>query len=115
MSSIRNGFLYEYFHEEHYDVPTMTALRQGRYKLVRYPSHPAWTELFDLRADPYETNNLARDPSARGLARHPSNVLTEKKTFFRYGFRVMRTCALGAVAQRPSNVRSGARLPPHGA
>ena len=29
--------------------------------------HEEWTELFDLRADPYETRNLYRDPAHAGL------------------------------------------------
>jgi hypothetical protein len=36
-------------------------------KLIQYPGHPEWTELFDLGNDPYETKNLANDPNASDL------------------------------------------------
>jgi hypothetical protein len=36
-------------------------------KLITYPGHEDWTELYDLSADPYETKNLVRDASASGL------------------------------------------------
>jgi len=58
----RKDFLYEYFRHKRYPVPTMFAVRTETEKLVRYPAHPSWEELFDLRADPYETRNLAADP-----------------------------------------------------
>lgn len=40
------------------------AIRDDRWKLIRYP-HVDQTQLFDLRADPDETNNLANDPAQR--------------------------------------------------
>ena len=36
-------------------------------KLIKYPGYEHWTELFDLKADPYETKNLATDPAAKPL------------------------------------------------
>jgi arylsulfatase A-like enzyme len=42
-------------------------VRTSNAKLIKYPGHDAWTELFDLAADPYETKNLARDPAHRDL------------------------------------------------
>jgi arylsulfatase A-like enzyme len=38
------------------------AVRDDRWKLIRYPQVNA-TQLFDLAADPDETNNLASDPA----------------------------------------------------
>ena len=64
----RQSFLAEYFQENGYpQTPTMVALRTTRAKLIRYAGHDDWTELFDLAADPYETRNLARDPTHRDL------------------------------------------------
>ena len=37
------------------------ALRDDRWKLIRYPEVDR-TQLFDLKADPFETTNLAGDP-----------------------------------------------------
>jgi len=35
--------------------------------LIKYPGHDEWTEVFDLKADPYEIKNLAADPTYAGL------------------------------------------------
>jgi len=48
-------------------VPPMLAVRTDLAKLIKYPGHDDWTELFDLANDPYETKNLAGDPSAKNL------------------------------------------------
>jgi arylsulfatase A-like enzyme len=48
-------------------VPDITAVRTADAKLVKYPGHKAWTELFDLKADPYEIRNLINDPAAAAL------------------------------------------------
>jgi len=59
----RRAFLYEYFREPRFSAPTHFALRTTDAKLVVYPEHPEWTQLFDLRADPGEERDLASDPS----------------------------------------------------
>lgn len=60
----RQSFLAEYFVEREYpNTPTLLAVRTPNAKLVKYPGHDEWTELFDLAEDPYETRNLARDPA----------------------------------------------------
>jgi len=56
----RQSFLAQYY-KELGDVPTCYAIRTSTHKMVKYPSHPEWTELFDLTADPYEIKNLAAD------------------------------------------------------
>jgi arylsulfatase A-like enzyme len=61
-SDWRSEFFYEYFFEEPYPSPTTLALRTQTHKLIVYPGHDEWTEVFDLEADPYETKNLAADP-----------------------------------------------------
>jgi arylsulfatase A-like enzyme len=43
------------------------AVRTANAKLIQYPGHEEWTELFDLAKDPYETNNLANDPKQKEL------------------------------------------------
>lgn len=59
----RNRLLYEYYWEWNYpQTPTTFAIRNERYKFIRY--HGIWDtdELYDLQADPHEQHNLI--PSA---------------------------------------------------
>jgi len=64
----RRAFFYEYFFEcNHPDTPTTTAVRTSHAKLINYPGHDDWTELYDLQRDPHEMQNLARDPAAKDL------------------------------------------------
>jgi arylsulfatase A-like enzyme len=65
----RHSFFYYYLREGRFAAPTVTAVRTDTAKLIRYPGHDDWTELFDLRADPYETRNLLADPSRADLRR----------------------------------------------
>lgn len=65
----RQSWFYEYFAEnqKQTNVPDITAVRTADAKLIKYPGHRAWTELFDLKADPYEIRNLINDPAAAAL------------------------------------------------
>jgi arylsulfatase A-like enzyme len=63
----RRAFFYCYFFETGFATPTVTAVRTAAGKLVRYPGHKDWTEVYDLAADPYETRNLADDGSRADL------------------------------------------------
>lgn len=69
----RESFFYCYFFENNQGTPTTTAVRTADAKLIRYPGHypghDDWTEMFDLRRDPYETTNLAADPAHREMRR----------------------------------------------
>jgi len=60
----RKSFLAQYFIEKNYpNTPTFLTVRTDSAKLVKYPGHDEWTELFDLAIDPYEILNLAKDPA----------------------------------------------------
>lgn len=56
----RDSFFAEYY-KELGNVPACYAIRSPTHKLVKYPGHPEWTEVFDLSADPYLVKNLASD------------------------------------------------------
>lgn len=66
-SDWRTSFFYNYFFERPFKVPSVSAVRTAKAKLIQYPSHPEWTELFDLEKDPYETNNVFDHPDASEL------------------------------------------------
>jgi arylsulfatase A-like enzyme len=66
-SDWRKAFFYCYFYERGFNTPTVEAVRTETAKLIKYPGHDDWTELFDLKADPYERKNLVRAPNAKGL------------------------------------------------
>ena len=57
----RKSFFYCYFFERGFNTPTTTAVRTETAKLIKYAGHEEWTELFDLKSDPYEMKNLAAD------------------------------------------------------
>ena len=59
----RDELTYEYYWEFNYpQTPTVFALRTDRYKYIQY--HGVWDteELYDLRSDPAESDNLIEDP-----------------------------------------------------
>lgn len=58
----REEFLIEYLPSRRGPSPEILALRTLRWKLVTYPGHAPWSELFDLVADPEEEHNLSGDP-----------------------------------------------------
>ncbi len=68
-SDWRHSYYYEYFHERPFASPHTQAVRTDNAKLIKYPGHPEWTEMFDLATDPYETKNLIDDPAKAGLRR----------------------------------------------
>jgi len=84
VSALRDQFLYEYFFETGWIPPTLVALRRGDHKLIRYPGHPAWQELFRLTNDPYETRNLVHDPASQTVLRAMSDALDAEIAATRY-------------------------------
>lgn len=64
----RDSFLYEYFWEWNYpQTPTTHALRDDRYKYIRY--HGIWDtdELYDIMSDPKEQVNLINEPEYQSM------------------------------------------------
>lgn len=62
-ASGRQAFLAEYFREIVARTPHWQSVRTDRWKLIRYPDHPEFDELYDLRSDPGEEDNRIADPN----------------------------------------------------
>ncbi|MEP1087445.1 MAG: sulfatase, partial [Algoriphagus sp.] len=58
----RKDFLTEHLWQVDIIAPS-EAIRTEQWKYFRYINDPSHEELYDLRADPLETNNLAKDPA----------------------------------------------------
>jgi arylsulfatase A-like enzyme len=64
----RSSFL-AYYRKELGDTPTCRGIRTENAKLIVYNNKPEWTEVYDLKNDPYELNSLPADgPLAKQLA-----------------------------------------------
>jgi arylsulfatase A-like enzyme len=57
------------------------AVRRGRWKLIRYPRIDK-TQLFDLEADPHETQDLAADPGHAKMVRELKAAMREQQRLF---------------------------------
>ncbi len=82
----RSAFFYAYFAEKNFGTPFVTAVRTESAKLIRYPGHEEWTELFDLTNDAYELKNLWKQPDAADLQRKLEAEYERQKAAI--GFRV---------------------------
>jgi arylsulfatase A-like enzyme len=81
----RKSFLFEYFLENAYPTtPTLVGVRTTEAKLIKYPGHNEWTELFDLAHDPYETKNLAADPASKDLLARMRAELDQQERITRF-------------------------------
>ncbi len=82
----RDAFFYCYYFERGFRVPTVTAVRTDSAKLIRYPGHDEWTELFDLDRDPYELKNLYNDPASASLRQQLEAAYEHQKSTI--GFQI---------------------------
>ena len=72
----RDYFLYVYYWEENFpQSPTQFALRGDRFKYITYYGLWDVDELYDLKTDPGETNNLINQPDYRSIVKEMENRL----------------------------------------
>ncbi|MCX6638620.1 MAG: sulfatase-like hydrolase/transferase, partial [Acidobacteria bacterium] len=74
----RDSLLYEYYWERNFpQTPTLHALRTDQYKYIR--CHGIWDidELYDIREDPNETNNLISSPKQADVVKRMNQRLFE--------------------------------------
>ena len=72
----RKKVFYEYYWENAFpQTPTQFAVRTDRYKFIR--SHGIWdiNQLYDLKEDPYEVNNLIRSSEHQEIAKQLNDEL----------------------------------------
>ena len=114
-SDWREALLYEYFWEFNFPhTPTTFAIRTNDFKLIQY--HGIWDtdELYDMRSDPQEMNNLIEDRDYLGtvveLRRQLHDLLTndEGRNVVPYSFKynqgaVFRNGEASPTAAHPPN------------
>jgi arylsulfatase A-like enzyme len=63
------------------DIPPSEGVRTNEWKYFRYVNDKSWEELYNLKTDPKETNNLANNPEYRNVLenlRYKTNQLIQK-------------------------------------
>ena len=99
----RKAYFYCYFYERNFRVPTVTAVRTETAKLVRYPGHDEWTELFDLAADPYELKNLVADPAHAALRKDLEAEYERQKDAVKFSIPAFADGPQQSAANAPMN------------
>lgn len=59
-------------------IPRSEGIRTARYKYFRYPDHPGYEELYDLKTDPKEKHNLLNDPEYASVLRETREILEQQ-------------------------------------
>jgi arylsulfatase A-like enzyme len=103
----RKAWFYEYFFERGFSHPTILAVRTETHKLIRYPGHDDWTELFDLKADPYEKKNLFNDPASAELRKQMEAEFDRQAKAVDFQVPAYADERAGAAVPPPGNAAAG--------
>ena len=80
----RPSLLFEFWPEQ--DLPRRScwwkAVRTDRWKFIHYYTEPFINELYDLRADPFEMNNLINDPDHTNIVEEMTQELASLMEFY---------------------------------
>ena len=81
-----NGLNREYVLFEHLwdfeHIPPSEAVRTNDYKLIRYLNHPGFEELYDLKSDPDELNNLISVPNQQERVQRYNQILDSLRVVY---------------------------------
>ncbi len=102
----RKELLYEYYWERNFpQTPTMHALRQDRYKFIRYQGIWDLDELYDMQEDPLESRNLIHSEKHQQIIKQMRDKL----------FDILEeTNGLNIPLQRDRGGQNGLRAPNKG-
>ena len=110
----RETLLYEYYWERSFPhTPAMHALRGAQYKYIRYYGIWDTDELYDLKADPFETQNLIRDAAHRQTAMRLNTQLFETLDATGGMYIPLQPVGLGSQNLRRQSGSKGAEFPPY--
>jgi choline-sulfatase len=73
-------------HAEHNNVPIYVAVKDGRWKYIRYLRAGETEEVYDMRADPEELTNLADDPAHAATLKRLRALMTAEAKRTKAGF-----------------------------
>lgn len=84
-----SAYYHYWMHMAHHDNPAHIAIRSDRYKLILFygtnykgetsPSTPPAWELYDLKSDPGENNNVYNNPEYAGVIQEMKQKLKERR------------------------------------
>ena len=78
VSDWRNSFMIEYYTDtvfERMDHMGYKAVRTDQYKYIKYEDLEGMDELYDLKADPYEVNNIITNENSEDIVSNMNNEL----------------------------------------
>jgi len=75
----RDAFLFTYWRDLIPTIPRIVAVRTDRYMYATYPDIDDENELYDLKSDPFEMNNLAGNPACAEVEKKMLQKLEQLK------------------------------------